>query len=85
MGKLDFDFVFIDGEHGPFGLDQLARANYRGRTDSEPQADMVVRGTKRPRKFLGVAARRRVVNHWWLIWPGYRDRSRRVLVRRAVP
>jgi hypothetical protein len=22
-GKLDFDFVFIDGEHGPFGLDQL--------------------------------------------------------------
>ena len=46
------------------------------------QADMVVSGTKRPRKFLGVAARRRVVNHRWLIWPGYRDRSRRVLVRR---
>ncbi len=23
MGKLDFDFVFIDGEHGPFNLDQL--------------------------------------------------------------
>ena len=23
VGKLDFDFVFIDGEHGPFGLDQL--------------------------------------------------------------
>src|SRR5215510_14361060 len=23
QGKLDFDFVFIDGEHGPFGLDQL--------------------------------------------------------------
>jgi len=23
MGKLDFDYVFIDGEHGPFGLDQL--------------------------------------------------------------
>src|SRR5947208_9995564 len=23
LGKLDFDFVFIDGEHGPFGLDQL--------------------------------------------------------------
>jgi 2-keto-3-deoxy-L-rhamnonate aldolase RhmA len=23
MGKLDFDFVFIDGEHGPFSLDQL--------------------------------------------------------------
>lgn len=22
MRKLDFDFVFIDGEHGPFGLDQ---------------------------------------------------------------
>src|SRR3984957_2315044 len=22
LGKLDFDFVFIDGEHGPFGLDQ---------------------------------------------------------------
>ena len=21
LGKLDFDFVFIDGEHGPFGLD----------------------------------------------------------------
>src|SRR6202795_3471071 len=23
LGMLDFDFVFIDGEHGPFGLDQL--------------------------------------------------------------
>src|ERR1700730_16997075 len=23
LGKLDFDFVFIDGEHGPFGLDQV--------------------------------------------------------------
>jgi 2-keto-3-deoxy-L-rhamnonate aldolase RhmA len=23
LRKLDFDFVFIDGEHGPFGLDQL--------------------------------------------------------------
>jgi integrase len=23
LGKLDFDFVFINGEHGPFGLDQL--------------------------------------------------------------
>jgi 4-hydroxy-2-oxoheptanedioate aldolase len=23
LGRLDFDFVFIDGEHGPFGLDQL--------------------------------------------------------------
>src|SRR6201998_3025361 len=23
LGKLDFDFVFFDGEHGPFGLDQL--------------------------------------------------------------
>ena len=23
LGKLDFAFVFIDGEHGPFGLDQL--------------------------------------------------------------
>jgi 4-hydroxy-2-oxoheptanedioate aldolase len=23
LGKLDFDFVWIDGEHGPFGLDQL--------------------------------------------------------------
>ena len=23
LGKLDLDFVFIDGEHGPFGLDQL--------------------------------------------------------------
>src|SRR5437588_9212342 len=23
LAKLDFDFVFIDGEHGPFGLDQL--------------------------------------------------------------
>jgi 2-keto-3-deoxy-L-rhamnonate aldolase RhmA len=23
LGKRDFDFVFIDGEHGPFGLDQL--------------------------------------------------------------
>src|SRR4051812_40866951 len=23
LGKLDFDFVFIDGEHGPFGLEQL--------------------------------------------------------------
>ena len=23
LGKLDFDFVFIDGEHGSFGLDQL--------------------------------------------------------------
>jgi 2-keto-3-deoxy-L-rhamnonate aldolase RhmA len=23
LGKLDFDFVFIDGEHGPFGLDPL--------------------------------------------------------------
>src|SRR5215469_10091821 len=23
LGKLDFDFIFIDGEHGPFGLDQL--------------------------------------------------------------
>jgi hypothetical protein len=34
------------------------------------QVDMVVSGTKRPRKFLGVAARWRVVNHRWLIWPG---------------
>ena len=23
LGKLDFDFVLFDGEHGPFGLDQL--------------------------------------------------------------
>src|SRR3978361_631624 len=23
LGQIDFDFVFIDGEHGPFGLDQL--------------------------------------------------------------
>ncbi len=23
MGRLDYDFVFIDGEHGPFGLEQL--------------------------------------------------------------
>ena len=23
LGKLDFDYVFIDGEHEPFGLDQL--------------------------------------------------------------
>jgi 2-keto-3-deoxy-L-rhamnonate aldolase RhmA len=23
LGQLDLDFVFIDGEHGPFGLDQL--------------------------------------------------------------
>src|ERR1700730_727837 len=23
LGQLDFDFVLIDGEHGPFGLDQL--------------------------------------------------------------
>jgi hypothetical protein len=23
LGKLDFDYVIIDGEHGPFGLDQL--------------------------------------------------------------
>lgn len=23
LGMLDFDFVWIDGEHGPFGLDQL--------------------------------------------------------------
>jgi 4-hydroxy-2-oxoheptanedioate aldolase len=23
LEKLDFDFVLIDGEHGPFGLDQL--------------------------------------------------------------
>ncbi len=23
LGKIDFDFAFIDGEHGPFGLDQL--------------------------------------------------------------
>jgi len=23
MGKIDFDFVFLDGEHGPFGLEQL--------------------------------------------------------------
>ena len=23
LGKLDFDFVFIDGEHGPFGFNQL--------------------------------------------------------------
>src|SRR5215467_3998234 len=23
LGKIDFDSVFIDGEHGPFGLDQL--------------------------------------------------------------
>ena len=23
LGKIDLDFVFIDGEHGPFGLDQL--------------------------------------------------------------
>ena len=30
---------------------------------------------------LGVPTRRRVVDHWRLIWPGYRDRSRRVLVR----
>jgi 4-hydroxy-2-oxoheptanedioate aldolase len=22
LGKLDFDYVFIDGEHGPFGLDR---------------------------------------------------------------
>ena len=26
LGNLDFDFVFIDGEHGPFGLDQLEDA-----------------------------------------------------------
>src|ERR1700712_3214414 len=23
LGQVDFDYVFIDGEHGPFGLDQL--------------------------------------------------------------
>jgi 2-keto-3-deoxy-L-rhamnonate aldolase RhmA len=23
LGKIDFDYAFIDGEHGPFGLDQL--------------------------------------------------------------
>jgi 2-keto-3-deoxy-L-rhamnonate aldolase RhmA len=23
LGKLDFDCVFIHGEHGPFGLDQF--------------------------------------------------------------
>ena len=23
MGRINFDYVFIDGEHGPFGLDQL--------------------------------------------------------------
>src|SRR5690242_21279339 len=23
LGKINFDFVWIDGEHGPFGLDQL--------------------------------------------------------------
>src|ERR1700693_6174812 len=23
LGNVDFDYVFIDGEHGPFGLDQL--------------------------------------------------------------
>jgi 2-keto-3-deoxy-L-rhamnonate aldolase RhmA len=23
LGKIDFDYVFIDGEHGPFGLEQL--------------------------------------------------------------
>jgi 2-keto-3-deoxy-L-rhamnonate aldolase RhmA len=26
LGILDFDFVWIDGEHGPFGLDQLEEA-----------------------------------------------------------
>jgi 2-keto-3-deoxy-L-rhamnonate aldolase RhmA len=23
LGKLDFDYVFIDGEHGPFDLERL--------------------------------------------------------------
>ena len=35
---------------------------------------------KRLRYFLGVATRWRVVDYRRLIWPGYRDRSRRVLV-----
>ncbi len=26
LGRLDFDFVWIDGEHGPFGLDQIEEA-----------------------------------------------------------
>ena len=33
LGKLDFDFVFIDGEHGPFDLVQLedlAAARHKG-------------------------------------------------------
>jgi len=39
-------------------------------------------GLSGARKFLPVPARRRVVDYWRLIWPGYRDWSRRVLVRR---
>jgi 4-hydroxy-2-oxoheptanedioate aldolase len=23
LGRLDFDFVWLDGEHGPFGLEQI--------------------------------------------------------------
>ena len=65
----------------------LIVAAHRANAGSAPtaaagQVDMVVNGTKRPRKFLGVAARRRVVDHRRLIWPGYRDRPRWVLVRR---
>jgi hypothetical protein len=36
-------------------------------------------------KFLAVAARRRVVDHRRLIWPGYRDRVAAVRRKAAVP
>jgi hypothetical protein len=39
-----------------------------------------VGGDRGPNSYI--ATRRRVVDHWRLLWPGYRDRSRRLLVRR---
>src|SRR6516165_5130167 len=65
LGKLDFDFVFIDGEHGPFGLDQLedlcrtaerynvttiARVADVGSSTSPPMATEQVRATKSSRR-----------------------------------
>ena len=41
LGKIDFDFVFIDGEHGPFGLDQLEDLC---RTAERHHVTMIVRG-----------------------------------------
>jgi 2-keto-3-deoxy-L-rhamnonate aldolase RhmA len=41
LWKLDFDFVFIDGEHEPFGLDQLkdlCRTGERHKTDIDRQS-----------------------------------------------